>query len=91
MGATLKAEGKTDEAYTHLFKATWGEAWKSPAYYALAEIATGRGNMQGALELTERSISANAANIRAQNLKAALLRHLGRARRGSAGAGDSGA
>src|SRR5208283_1727077 len=63
-----------------LSRATWGEAWKAPAYYTLAEIATGRGNMQGALELTERSISANALNIRAQNLKSALLRHLGRSK-----------
>ena len=80
LGATLKAEGKTDEAYTHLFKAAWGEAWKSPAYFALAKIATGRGNMQGALDLTERAISANSLNIQAQNLKAALLRHSGRAK-----------
>jgi tetratricopeptide (TPR) repeat protein len=78
LGVTLKAEGRTDEACAHLFKATWGEAWKAPAYYALAEITTGRGNMPAALELTERSISANAPNIRAQNLKAALMRHLGR-------------
>ena len=80
LGATLKAEGKSDEAYTHLFKAAWGQAWKAPAYFSLAEIATGRGNIQGALDLTERSISANSLNIRAQNLKSALLRHLGRSK-----------
>ena len=78
LGAVLKAQGKTDEASTQFFKAAWGEAWKSAAYFSLAEIASGRGDLKAALELTERSIDSNALNIRAQNLKAALLRHLGR-------------
>lgn len=78
LGATLKAEEKTDEAYTWLYKATWSQAWKAPAYYALAEIAAGRGDMTTALDLVSRSIDSNALNIRAQNLKAAVLRHLDR-------------
>jgi tetratricopeptide (TPR) repeat protein len=78
LGATLKAQGKTDEAYTHLFKATWSMAWRAAGYYLLAEIATGRGDLDAALELIGHSIDANALNIRAQNLKAALLRHKGR-------------
>jgi tetratricopeptide (TPR) repeat protein len=80
LGATLKAAGKTDEAYTYFYKATWSEAWKAAAYYSLAEIATSRGEMVGALDFAGRSIDSNALNIRAQNLKAALLRHLGRPR-----------
>ena len=47
-------------------------------YYSLAEIAAARGDMAAALDLVDRSIDSNALNIRAQNLKAALLRHLGR-------------
>jgi tetratricopeptide (TPR) repeat protein len=78
LGATLKAESKFDEAYTWFYKSTWSQAWKAASYYSLAQIATSRGDMNTALELVNRSIDSNALNIRAQNLKAAVLRHLGR-------------
>ena len=78
LGATLKAEGKTEEAYGYLYKATWSQAWKAAGYYSLAEIAASRGDMAASLDLVDRSIDSNALNIRAQNLKAAVLRHLGR-------------
>jgi len=78
LGATLKAEGKTDEAYTNFYKATWSQAWKAAGYYSLAEIASARGDMTAALDFVDRSIDSNALNIRAQNLKAALLRRTGR-------------
>ena len=77
LGATLKAEGKTDEAYTYLYKATWSQAWKAAGYYGLAEIATERGVTMRPSIFVGRSIDSNALNIRAQNLKAALLRHTG--------------
>ncbi len=76
LGLTLKAQGKT-EAFDVLFKSTWSFAWRAAAYYSLAEIAAARGDMDQALDLVERSLEANALNIRAQNLKAALLRHKG--------------
>lgn len=78
LGAILKAEGKPDEAYAYLYKATWIQAWKAAGYYSLAEIAASRGDMTAALSFVERSLDSNALNIRAQNLKAAVLRHLGR-------------
>jgi tetratricopeptide (TPR) repeat protein len=78
LGATLKAEGKTDEAYSCFYKATWSQAWKAAGYYSLAQIATSRGDLDAALDFVNRSIDSNALNIRAQNLKAAVLRHLGR-------------
>jgi tetratricopeptide (TPR) repeat protein len=80
LGATLKAEGKTDEAYTNFYKATWGQAWKASGYYSLAEIAASCGDMAAALDFVDRSIDSNALNIRAQNLKAAVLRRTGRSR-----------
>ena len=43
LGLALKAQGKNDEAFTAFYKATWSEAWRDPAYFSLAEIATGRG------------------------------------------------
>jgi tetratricopeptide (TPR) repeat protein len=77
LGATLKAEGRTDEAYTNFYKATWTQAWKASGYYSLAEIASARGDMPAALDFVDRAIDSNALNIRAQNLKAAILRHTG--------------
>src|ERR1019366_4259627 len=69
LGATLKAQGKTGEAYTNFYQATWSQAWKAAGYYSLAEIASARGDMTAALDFVDRSIDSNALNIRAQNLK----------------------
>ncbi|HVN03131.1 MAG TPA: DUF5107 domain-containing protein [Bryobacteraceae bacterium] len=77
LGATLQAAGKLDEAYKYLYKAVWSQAWESAAYYGLAEIVTSRGDLDRAMDFIGRSIDANALNIRAVNLKAALLRHSG--------------
>jgi len=78
LGVTLKAAGRLDEAFAAFYKATWDSAWKASSYYALAEIAAARGDMKAALGFVNRSIDSDALNIRAQNLKAAVLRHLGR-------------
>lgn len=80
LGVALKAQGKPDEAFAALFKATWSEAWRGPAYYSIAEIATRRGDFSAALDYLGRSLDANALNLRALNLKAAVLRHSGHAK-----------
>lgn len=80
LGLTLKAQGKLDEAFATLYKATWSLAWRAAAYYGIAEIAAGRGDLKAALDFAGRSLEANALNIRALNLKAAVLRHLGRSK-----------
>lgn len=77
LGAVLKAADRSEEAYSHFYKATWSMAWKAASYYSLAEIATGRGDWAMALDFVNRAISSDALNIRAQNLKAAILRHAG--------------
>ena len=79
LGLALKAQGRADEAFDAFFKATWSQEWKAPAYFSLAEIATARGDFSAALDLVNRSLDANALNVRAYGLKAAVLRHLGRA------------
>jgi tetratricopeptide (TPR) repeat protein len=80
LGVALQAQDKIDEAFAQFYKATWSEAWKAAGYYSLAEIAVRRGDMMAALDFVNRSIDCNALNIRAQNLKAAALRHMGRAK-----------
>lgn len=79
LGVALKGQGRYDEAYDAFFKASWSQEWRAPSYFALAEISTLRGDSNGALEQVNRSLDANALNVRAYGLKAALLRHLGRA------------
>jgi tetratricopeptide (TPR) repeat protein len=78
LGVALKAQGKTDEAFDTFYKAAWSQEWKSPAYFALAEISAARGDFAAALKFADSSLAANALNIRASGLKAAALRHLGR-------------
>lgn len=78
LGVVLKAQGRFDEAYTAFYKATWKQEWKSPAYYALAEIASLQGKFSDALNHVNLALDANAYNVRAYVLKAALLRHFNR-------------
>jgi tetratricopeptide (TPR) repeat protein len=78
LGVALKAQDQTKAAEDAFAKATWSEAWRGPAYFSLAEIATGRSNFTAALDDLDRSLDANALNIRALTLKAAVLRHSGR-------------
>jgi tetratricopeptide (TPR) repeat protein len=78
LGLTLKAQGKYEDAFPLLQKATWSIAWRAPGYYEAAEIASLRGDLAGALAYADRSLDANMSNLRAWNLKAAVLRHMGR-------------
>jgi tetratricopeptide (TPR) repeat protein len=78
LGVTLKAQDRNDEAYDAFFKTTWSQEWAGPAYYALAEIAAGRGQLEAALDFANRALDANALNPRAHGLKVSLLRHLKR-------------
>jgi tetratricopeptide (TPR) repeat protein len=77
LGVALKAQGKNKEAFDSFYKATWSDAWKAAGYYSLAEMACMKGDMVAALDFVGRSLEANALNIRALNLKAAVLRHMG--------------
>jgi tetratricopeptide (TPR) repeat protein len=78
LGVALKAQGRLDEAFDPLYRSTWSAAWRSPGYFALAEIASHRGDLSMALDHVNRALQAEAMNTRALNLKAALLRHLNR-------------
>ena len=78
LGVALKAQGKLDQAVDPLERAAWSYAWSSPANHVLAEIAGQRGDWVKALAYVNRSLSTNARNTTALNLKAAVLRRLGR-------------
>ena len=78
LGVALKGQGLNDQAFDAFYKAAWSQEWKAPAYFALAEISTARGDFSAALDFADRSLDANALNVRAYGLKAAVLRHLNR-------------
>jgi len=77
LGLALKYQGRADEAYAAFYKAAWNQPWQSAACYALAEIACARRDYRAALEHLENSIAVNQKNLKARDLKAAVLRHLG--------------
>ncbi len=78
LGMTLKIAGDLDMAYGALYKAIWSYAWQAPAYYALAEIDCARRDFARALDHVDRSLRTNTMNMKARNLKTAVLRRLGR-------------
>jgi len=80
LGLTLKAQGRFDEAYDAFYRATWDYAFHSAAYYQLAELSCRKGDFTSALGQIDRSLSTNVLNTKALNVKAAILRKLGRAK-----------
>jgi tetratricopeptide (TPR) repeat protein len=78
LGLATAAQGKFDEAYDVLYRATWDHAFHSAAYYQLAELSCRKGDFAAALEQIDQSLSTNTLNTKALNIKAAILRHLGK-------------
>jgi tetratricopeptide (TPR) repeat protein len=78
LGVTLRYLGRDDDAYDAFYKASWNEAWASATYHALAEIDATRGHYRRALIHLQRSLSLNAHDLKARDLRAAMLRHTGR-------------
>jgi tetratricopeptide (TPR) repeat protein len=73
-----KAQGNYAGAHESFYKASWSSAWHTAAYYALAELECLKGSYSKALEYIDAAIATNAENTKALNLKAAILRQLGR-------------
>jgi tetratricopeptide (TPR) repeat protein len=78
LGLALRFQGRDDEAYAAFYKATWNAAWRSPAFYALAEFDCRRGQWQTALEHLRQCLRVNVDHNNARNLAAIVLRRLGR-------------
>jgi len=67
-----------ESAYAAFYKAAWNEAWQSAAYHAVAELDCRQGAWAKALEHLDRSLRFNTDNTRARDLKALVMRRLGR-------------
>ena len=78
LGVALQYQGRLDEAYAEFAKAAWNYGCRSSACYALAQIASLRGDFEGAIERLDESLSTSARHTKARDLKAALLLRLGR-------------
>lgn len=76
LGLALRFQGRWAEAYAAFYKAVWNYAWQAAGYYALAELDCQRMDYDRSLEHLERSLAANATNLKARNLKTAILRRL---------------
>ena len=80
LGVALKAQGKLDEAYDTLYRASWSGAWHTAAYSQLAEIdcqMTGtKKNFRTALNHLNQAISTNTKNTKLLCLRAVVLRKL---------------
>ncbi len=78
LGLCLRQLDRDGEAYAAFYKATWNQAWAAAGYHALAEIDCTRRDWTSALEHLDRSLHLDAHNLRARNLKAIVVRQLGR-------------
>ena len=77
LGVALRAQGRISEARGWLERAAWSYAWRGACHQALAEMACQEDNWPAALDSVEQSLSCNALNTRAMNLKTVLLRKSG--------------
>ena len=65
-------------AYDAFYKSTWNHAWQSASYHAIAELDCLRQDWTKALDHLDRSLRVGTDNLRARDLKAIVLRKLGR-------------
>lgn len=76
LGLVYQMQGRYKEAADQYWKATWYPTFQHPAYLALAQIASLRGNLSEALSLVDQSLVVGGRDTKALTLKAYLLRKL---------------
>jgi len=78
LGLALRHLDKGEDAAAAFGRASWSVGWAAAASAQLAELAACRGLYEEALGFIGRSLALNALNTKALDIKAALLRKLGR-------------
>lgn len=78
LGVALDGQGKTAKAEDAFYRASWSEAWTAASYFQIAELDSRKGEWEKALTDVEQSLVYAASDTKALDLKAALLRRLGR-------------
>ncbi|GAA4795626.1 DUF5107 domain-containing protein [Olivibacter ginsenosidimutans] len=77
LGLCLVMQERNEEAYEAFYKATWNDAWQDKGCFALAQLASVKGDNESALAHIQWSLDRNARNSKAWVLKAYILRKLG--------------
>jgi len=75
LGLTLAFQGAPDEAYDMFYKATWNQAWRTPANYQLACLDCKSHHFDQALVHLKEAFSTNANHTKAMVLQAVIARH----------------
>jgi len=78
LGLALKGQDRCDEAYDAFYRATWDYAFHSAGYFQLATLSCRKDDLGTALEQIGHSLATNTLNAKGRNVKAAILRKLGR-------------
>lgn len=78
LGLSLLYQNKLSESYDAFYKSAWSNSCQEAAFYHMACICARNGDYALALEHVEDAIIKNGRNYKALNLKALLLRVLGR-------------
>lgn len=75
LGLTLVCQGALDDAYGVLYKATWNQAWRAPAFYQIACLDCRKYDFDKALEHLEEALATNSDHTKAMVLQAVIARH----------------
>ncbi len=78
LGLTLKKQEKYEAAYDAFYKAIWDGNMQDKGFYQLAALAAGKEDWTAALDFVEKSLLRGMHNIKARNLKTAVLRLTGK-------------
>lgn len=77
LGIALEAQGRLKEAQDWLERSAWDSAWRSAAYFHVAQIKGRQEKFDEALTYLDRSLVMNAWNTPALWLKSLILLHQG--------------
>ena len=78
LGLALLYQNRLDESYDAFYKSAWSNACQEAAFYHLACISMRKGDTALALEHIENAVIKNSRNFKALDLKAMILKKLGR-------------
>ncbi|UKA63148.1 DUF5107 domain-containing protein [Arthrobacter sp. FW306-04-A] len=78
LGLTLIAQGRDEEAGAALATASWSAAWRTPAQFALARMASRAGDYPAAERAAREVLRHDAEHLQAADLLAVLLSARGR-------------
>jgi tetratricopeptide (TPR) repeat protein len=78
LGVACRCLGESQKAEDAFERAAWDPAWRAASFHELAEMASKGGSFDRALEFAERALAAGGPDPGTRDLKAALLRRLGR-------------